>query len=144
MKTIITIHPINQTLLEKLGIWQNTTVTPTAVGSILHTLIEHGYKDVHSYVTDEDGERTLKIHCKMDLSSDQGSYTLTYNHLDNKKMKDPLYYHNVEFQLFDDDGNLYFTGKMSQCLYNSHLILNPRDDAEAWGVTEMKIGGQVV
>jgi len=73
----------------------------------------------------------------------------TYNHIDNKVMievtEEVKAKFPVEFKLYDDDGKLYLTGRMTSKLEDSHMILDPLDCAEgAWGCTEMRINGETV
>ena len=72
-------------------------------------------------------------------------WIFTYNHIDDKPMRfpdDKLF--PVKFKLFDDDGELYFTGYMTEALFDSSDILDPLDYAEQWGCTEMKINGETI
>lgn len=70
------------------------------------------------------------------------SWVLTYDHLEQKKMQDPGPEHVHPFKLFDDDGELYFSGAMTDRLYNSsgEGIFEPLDYAMgAWGCTELQV-----
>ena len=65
-------------------------------------------------------------------------YTLIYNHLTaNPYLAEASPEHSIEFRLFDDDGILYFTGRMSPGLYDSQHVLLPLDDAQSWGCTRL-------
>ena len=77
-----------------------------------------------------------------------------YNHIDGKKMGDrsklsedkqeELKRFTIPFRLYDDDGVLYFTGLMSEDLYNSEEIFDPLDySMNLWGCTEMKVKGEI-
>jgi len=70
----------------------------------------------------------------------------TYNHLDDVPMQnpDPVKF-PVEFDLYDDDGNLYLTGRMTQNFFDSVFVLDPLDYAEGnWGCTEMRVNGVTI
>ncbi len=81
------------------------------------------------------------------------NWILTYNHLDDKPMsiqtkmskekRQEMKKFSIPFKLFDDDGILYFSGKMTIGLYNAgEQIFNPLDYASAaWGCTELKVRG---
>jgi hypothetical protein len=75
-------------------------------------------------------------------------WILTFNWLDSKDMgmvSVNLKKFPVRFQLFDDDGILYFTGYMTKKLEDSPNVLDPLDYAmDAWGCTEMKINGKTI
>lgn len=77
-------------------------------------------------------------------------WILTYNHLDNKVMGEPdrpelKEKFTVTFELYDDDGEHYFTGRMTEKLSDSHMILDPLDYCQGlWGCTEMKINGETI
>lgn len=74
----------------------------------------------------------------MNQPFDEKYFTLTYNHLDNEPMRFAPSDHTVEFRLYDDDDLLYFSGKMSMKLYDSHRVLEPLDYADFhWGCTRL-------
>lgn len=65
MKTIITIHPIDRPLQERIGIWTDNHVASVSVGRVLHQLIEAGYTELNSFVESRDYHevhRQLKTH----------------------------------------------------------------------------------
>jgi len=69
-------------------------------------------------------------------------WTITYDHLEKTKGSHPPPEHTILFKLYDDDNVLYFTGKMSKQLYDSHMILDPLDWAmNHSGCTGMKVNG---
>ncbi len=74
-------------------------------------------------------------------------WVLTYNHLDNKPYpgeKEEKFC--VPFELYDDDGILYFSGYMTENLEHSgEEIFDPLDYAmAAWGCTELRVRGEIV
>lgn len=72
-------------------------------------------------------------------------WTLTYDHLEDRPLYQAEEAQTVPFQLFDDDGTLYFTGFMSEALYDSHQVLDPLDYAiEVYGCTEMRVDGKTI
>lgn len=72
-------------------------------------------------------------------------WIFTYNHIDDEPMRIPdekLF--PIKFELFDGDGEQYFTGYMTKELYGGYNLFDPLDYAEQWGCTEMKINGETI
>jgi len=72
-------------------------------------------------------------------------WVLIYNHLDKKPYPRENIPENctIPFKLYDGDDVLYFTGLMSEKLYESgEAIFEPLDYAMAsWGCTDLKVNG---
>jgi len=67
-------------------------------------------------------------------------FVITYDHLEKKKLTTAEEKYTVEFKLYDDDGELYFSGKMMASLYDSGWIMNPLDyTIESYGCTTLKV-----
>ena len=67
-------------------------------------------------------------------------YIIEKDHLENKVVGIASADYPVEFKLYDDDGELYFSGKMKQELYESPKIFNPLDDTmDSHGCTFLEV-----
>ena len=66
------------------------------------------------------------------------TYSLTYDHLDNRNMRFPSIDETIQFRLYDDDNELYFTGYMTYNLYDSPDIFLPLDATmNSYGCTRL-------
>lgn len=69
-------------------------------------------------------------------------WVITYDHLESAKVNFPMKGHTVPFRLFDDDDILYYSGFMTEKLYDSHLIMDPLDWAtHDSGCTRLDVNG---
>lgn len=71
-------------------------------------------------------------------------WTITVDHLYPDELQaEPRPEHTIPFKLYDDDGNLYYTGLMSEKLYDAgEEIFQPLDWAMVdSGCTGMKVNG---
>lgn len=71
-------------------------------------------------------------------------WTIFYDHTEGKAVNQDIKQgeHEIPFRLFDDDGELYYSGSMHPQLYDSYAILAPLDWAMYYaGCTEMHVCG---
>ena len=67
-------------------------------------------------------------------------WTITKSYIGGICREAPTKKQVIPFTLYDDDGNLYFYGLMTEKLYDSHRIFDPLDaNMDDYGCTTMKV-----